>query len=304
MLAVSDRYVADMSGWDGQVQEIVRRALAEDLPWGDVTTETLVPETAVATGSFVFREPGVVCGLSVAASVFRQINPDIVFTSGVAEGMQVAAGAAVAEVRGSARAILMAERTALNLLQRMSGIATQTAKYVTAVAGTKATIVDTRKTMPGLRLLDKYAVRYGGGSNHRFSLSDGVLVKDNHLEALGADGGGMGLTSALRRAREAMPHTLRMEVEVDRLGQIEAVIAGGADTVLLDNMDPDQMREAVAMIAGRVHTEASGGITIETVTEVARTGVDLISVGAMTHSVRALDIGLDVSLVASVEATG
>lgn len=293
--------MTDMSGWDGQVQEIVHRALAEDLPWGDVTTETLVPETAVSTGSFVFREPGIVCGLSVAASVFRQINSDILFTSGVADGMQVAAGASVAEVRGSARAILMGERTALNLLQRMSGIATQTAKYVTAIAGTKATIVDTRKTMPGLRLLDKYAVRCGGGSSHRFSLSDGVLVKDNHLEALGPDGGDMGLTLTLRRAREAMPHTLRMEVEVDRLGQIEAVIAGGADTVLLDNMNPDQMREAVAMIAGRAHTEASGGITIETVTEVARTGVELISVGALTHSVRALDIGLDVSLVTSME---
>jgi nicotinate-nucleotide pyrophosphorylase (carboxylating) len=182
----------------------------------------------------------------------------------------------------------MGERTALNLLQRMSGIATATSRYVAAVAGTGAAIVDTRKTAPGLRALDKYAVRRGGGSNHRFSLSDGVLLKDNHLVALGDS-----LAAALRAARRAVPHTIRVEVEVDRLDQVEPALEGGTDIILLDNMSPDELRRAVELIAGRALTEASGGITLESVRDVARSGVDLISVGALTHSVRALDIGLD-----------
>jgi nicotinate-nucleotide pyrophosphorylase (carboxylating) len=202
----------------------------------------------------------------------------------------------VAEISGTARPILSGERTALNLLQRMSGIATATARYVAAVAGTGATIIDTRKTAPGLRALDKYAVRCGGGSNHRFSLSDGVLVKDNHLAALDAVERTDRLAEAVRLARAAIPHTVNIEVEVDRLDQIEGALAAGAGIILLDNMAPAELRGAVEMVAGRALTEASGGITLESVHAVAESGVNLISVGALTHSVRALDIGLDLSL--------
>jgi nicotinate-nucleotide pyrophosphorylase (carboxylating) len=191
----------------------------------------------------------------------------------------------------------MGERTALNLMQRMSGVATATARYVAAIAGTDAVIVDTRKTVPGLRLLDKYAVRCGGGSNHRFSLSDGVLVKDNHLAALQRESDEDDLlVAALRAARRSIPHTVRIEVEVDRLDQIEAALAGGADIILLDNMDPATLRRAVDLVTGRALLEASGGITLDTVREIAHTGIDLISVGALTHSVQALDVGLDLSL--------
>ena len=271
-----------------EVRSIVRRALEEDMPWGDVTTETFVPEDARAGARFVVKEPGVICGLGVAEVVFAELDPSLHFESVVPDGNPASPGDAVAEVRGSARSILMGERTALNLLQRMSGIATATSRYVAAVAGTGATIIDTRKTAPGLRALDKYAVRCGGGSNHRFSLSDGVLLKDNHLVAIGDS-----LSAALRSARCAVPHTIRVEVEVDRLDQIEPALEGGADIILLDNMSPDELRRAVELIAGRALTEASGGITLESVCDVARSGVDLISVGALTHSVRALDIGLD-----------
>jgi nicotinate-nucleotide pyrophosphorylase (carboxylating) len=270
------------------VRSIVRRALEEDLPWGDVTTETFVPGDARATARFVVKEPGVICGLGVAEVVFSELDPSLHFDSFVPDGAPVSPVGVVAEVRGATRSILMGERTALNLLQRMSGIATATSRYVAAVAETGATIVDTRKTAPGLRALDKYAVRCGGGSNHRFSLSDGVLLKDNHLVAMGDS-----LAAALRSARQAVPHTIRVEVEVDRLDQIEPALEGGADIILLDNMGPEDLRRAVELIAGRALTEASGGITLESVREVARSGVDLISVGALTHSVRALDIGLD-----------
>lgn len=201
-------------------------------------------------------------------------------------------GSVAAEVWGNARSLLTAERTALNFLQRMSGIATTTATYVDAVRGTTATIIDTRKTVPGLRLLDKYAVRCGGGSNHRFSLSDGVLVKDNHLAALGE----RSVAAALRSMRQNLPHTVKIEVEVDRLDQIEAALDGGADILLLDNMSPEMMREAVQRIGGRALTEASGGIALKTVRAVAEAGVNLISIGALTHSVHALDIGLDLEL--------
>jgi nicotinate-nucleotide pyrophosphorylase (carboxylating) len=270
----------------------VRRALEEDMPWGDLTTETLVPEESQTTGRFLIKERGVICGLGVAALVFEQLDPSLRFESAVRDGARVAPGDIVAEVRGRARAILMGERTALNLMQRMSGIATTTARYVDAIEGTGATIVDTRKTVPGLRLLDKYAVRCGGGSNHRFSLSDGVLVKDNHLAVI-QEGCRDSLVAGLQAARRSIPHTVKIEVEVDRLDQIESALAAGADIVLLDNMAPVELRQAVERIAGRAVTEASGGITLENVCAVARSGVNLISVGALTHSVRALDISLD-----------
>jgi len=275
-----------------QVLSIVRRALEEDLPWGDITTDALVPMEACSRGHFIFKSDGVVCGLAVAAAVFRELDPSLVFRARVQDGQQVAGGDVIAEVQGRTRPILTGERTALNLLQRMSGIATETARYVAAVLGSGSTIVDTRKTAPGLRALDKYAVRCGGGSNHRFCLSDGVLVKDNHLAALG-ERSGEALTSALQAARASMPHTTRLEVEVDRLDQIAFALAGGADIILLDNMNPEQLRQAVELIAGRALTEASGGVTLESVAAIARSGVDLISVGALTHSVKAMDVGLD-----------
>lgn len=274
-----------------RVLPIVQRALEEDTPWGDLTTAALVPADAGATGRFVARESGVVCGLPVAALAFAQLDGAVQFRATVAEGTHVVAGDTLAVIEGPARALLTGERLALNLLQRMSGIATATARYVGAVRGTGATIVDTRKTAPGLRLLDKYAVRCGGGGNHRFSLSDGMLVKDNHLAVAG--GGDSALSARLRTARAALPHTARMEVEVDRLDQIEPVLAGGADIVLLDNMTPAELRRAVEQIGGRALSEASGGITLESVRAVAESGVNLISVGALTHSVQALDIGLD-----------
>jgi nicotinate-nucleotide pyrophosphorylase (carboxylating) len=275
-----------------RVRDIVTRALAEDLPWGDITSDTLVPARIEVSGRFVLQEAGVVCGLPVAGLVLSEIDPAVRFSPCVSEGSRLEAGSVIAEVRGPARAVLAGERTALNLLQRMSGIATATAHYVDAVRGTGATVIDTRKTAPGLRLLDKYAVRQGGGSNHRFSLSDGVLVKDNHLAALGASS----MSEALRAMRAHVPHTTRIEVEVDRIDQIADALAGGADIILLDNMPPSLLREAVDRIGGKALTEASGGITIETVRAVAEAGVDLISVGALTHSVRALDISLDLDI--------
>lgn len=280
------------------VRAIVRRALEEDMPRGDITTETLVPGDAEAAGRFVVKQDGVVCGLGVVAIVFEQLDASLRFAACVGDGDRVAPGDVVAEVRGKARPILMGERTALNLMQRMSGIATATAGYVAAIEGTTATIVDTRKTAPGLRLLDKYAVRCGGGSNHRFSLSDGVLIKDNHLVAIG-EGAGDSLDTRLRAMRRWLPPTVKIEVEVDRLDQIEPVLSGGADIILLDNMNADELRQAVELVGGRAVTEASGGITLETVRDIARSGVDLISIGALTHSVQALDIGLDLSRMPS-----
>jgi nicotinate-nucleotide pyrophosphorylase (carboxylating) len=275
------------------VRDIVRRALAEDMPWGDATSDALVPSAARAIGRFISRVPGVVSGLPVAESVFRELDGSISWVPCLAEGDTISSGMVIAEVRGPAHALLAGERTALNLVQRMSGIATATRAYVDAVAGTDASIIDTRKTVPGLRALDKYAVRCGGGTNHRFSLSDAVLVKDNHLAALAETS----LSDALRAARRALPHTMKIEVEVDCIDQIEDALRGGADIILLDNMSPDLMRQAVAQIAGRARTEASGGITLETVRAAAEAGVDLISIGALTHSVQALDISLDLEIV-------
>lgn len=286
----------DLDGLSGslpveQVRGIVRRALEEDLPWGDLTSEAFVPAKVQAVGRFLAKEDAIVCGLGVAAIVFEELDDSIQFVPCTSDGTWVTVGDVVAEVRGPARTILSGERTALNLMQRMSGIATTTARYVDAVAGTKAGIVDTRKTVPGLRLLDKYAVRCGGGSNHRFSLSDAVLVKDNHLSAIG--GSLVSLADRLRSARTSIPHTVKMEVEVDGLDQIEPVLEGGVDIILLDNMTPKVLAEAVELIEGRALTEASGGITLDKVGEVARSGVDLISVGALTHSVHSVDISLE-----------
>jgi nicotinate-nucleotide pyrophosphorylase (carboxylating) len=271
-----------------EIERVVALALVEDAPWGDITSQVLVPASAHATAQLAAREAGVMSGGPVFEAAMRLTDPALDVELLVADGMAFATGDVLATVTGSARSILQAERVALNFVQRMSGIATLTARFVAEVAGTKARIVDTRKTTPGLRAFERYAVRCGGGRNHRYSLSDAVMAKDNHLAVLAG-----GLTEALLAARKALPHTVHMEVEVDRLEQIEAVLAGGADTVMLDNFSLEDMRTGVAQIAGRALVEASGGVRLDRVKAIAETGVDLISVGALTHSVRALDLGLD-----------
>jgi nicotinate-nucleotide pyrophosphorylase (carboxylating) len=270
------------------IAEAVRRALAEDLgPAGDVTTLATVPSDAVATARFVPRRAGVIAGLAVAASAFDAVGPGRVeFVDEVADGTDVSAGTVIATVHGSLRAILTAERTALNFLGHLSGVASATRAWVDAVAGTGARIRDTRKTVPGLRALEKYAVRCGGGVNHRMSLSDAALVKDNHVVAAG------GVVPAFERVRADYPG-LSIEIEVDTVEQAREVIDAGADLVLLDNMRPADMRTVVEYAAGRAKLEASGGLTLDNARAVAETGVDYLSVGALTHSAPVLDIGLD-----------
>lgn len=277
-----------------EIEALVRMALAEDMPWGDITSETLVPAGTQATAQLVAREPGILCGEDIFANAMRLCG-DVTVTFSVHDGGSFPADLTLATMSGPARAILAAERVALNFTQRLSGISTMTREYVDAVAGTGARIIDTRKTTPGLRRVERYAVRCGGGTNHRTTLSDALLAKDNHLAALcGAD-----LTTALRQAFAVLPHTVHREVEVDRLDQIAPVLAAGVDTVLLDNFSLADLETGVAFIRergnGHVRIEASGGVTLETVRDIAGTGVDLISVGALTHSVRALDLGLDFS---------
>ena len=269
------------------LERVAFAALAEDLGDGDVTTEATVDADATGGADLVVKEPGVVCGLAVADAVFRAVDPELRFERLVEEGASVAAGTAVARVAGPERAILTGERTALNFLARLSGIATLTRRYVDAVDGTGAAILDTRKTTPGLRALEKHAVATGGGRNHRFGLDDGVLVKDNHLRAAGS------VESAVERLRAATP--LPIEVECDTLEQVSEALAAGAEALLLDNMIPDQLRAAVALARGRARLEASGGVTLENVRDVAETGVDEISVGALTHSARSLDVSLELT---------
>lgn len=267
---------------------IVAEALAEDVGRGDLTTQATVAPDARASAELRFRAPGVVCGLPVAAAVFRQVDPDVVFTALVPEGERLAAPATVARVEGRAAALLTGERVALNLVARMAGTATLTRRYVDAIAGTGSEILDTRKTTPGLRALEKYAVRVGGGRNHRHGLDDGILIKDNHLRLAGS------VAEAIARARRAAPPGIRIEVEVETLDELREALVSGADMILLDNMPPALMREAVAVVAGRVPLEASGGVSLETVRAIAETGVDFISVGALTHSAGSLDVALDI----------
>ncbi len=277
------------------IDSVVRMALLEDAPWGDLTSQTLIPASARISAELVAREPGVLSGADVFVAAMRNTDVEIVTTFMVTDGERFAKDDVLAKVSGPARAVLQAERVALNFVQRMSGIATLTARYVAEVAGTKARIVDTRKTTPGLRLLERHAVRCGGGHNHRFSLSDAVMAKDNHLAILLA-GGGRTLTEALREVRSTLPHTTHLEVEVDRPDQIETVLAAGVDTIMLDNFSVEALRAGVATVAGRALIEASGSVALESVGAIARTGVDIISVGALTHSVRSLDLGLDVTV--------
>jgi nicotinate-nucleotide pyrophosphorylase (carboxylating) len=274
------------------LEPLVRAALLEDAPWGDLTSQACIPVDARIAARLVAREDGVLCGEDIFSLAMR-LTGEMTTHFAVHDGDAFGEGDVLAEVDGPARAVLQAERVALNFVQRLAGITTMTARYVAAVAGTKTRIVDTRKTTPGLRLVERYAVRCGGGQNHRFSLSDAVMVKDNHLAVLHKHGGAT-VSEALWAIRLRVPHTTHVEVEVDRLDQIDEVLEGGPDTILLDNFSLDDLREAVRRIGGRALTEASGGVTLATVTEIARTGVDVISVGALTHSVRALDLGLDV----------
>lgn len=277
------------------VDRIVAAALAEDAPWGDITSETLIPASSSAEASIVAREAGVFCGQQVIEAALRLTDQRTNVRFLVEDGETFDVGAVLAVLSGPARSLLRAERVALNLAQRLSGIATLTALFVHEVKGTRARVVDTRKTTPGLRVLERYAVRCGGGFNHRFSLSDAVMAKDNHL-ALLTRGGAVGLTEALTAAKARLPHTVHFEVEVDRIDQIEPVLAAGVDTIMLDNFSLAELAEGVKLVAGRALVEASGNVRLDTVGAIARTGVDLISSGALTHSVHALDLGLDLDL--------
>ena len=276
---------------ESALRRLVEHGLEEDLGRGDVTSDRLVPPDVGARAVVRSRGEGVIAGLEVAALVFAVADPRVKFVALDGDGSPVARGHDVAAVSGPARSLLRAERVALNFLQRLSGVATLTSKYVEAVRGTRARIIDTRKTTPGLRALEKYAVRVGGGFNHRRDLSDAMLIKDNHLAVIAARG--LSLAEAVTRARPSLPHTLKIEIEVDRLDQIPEALAAGADIILLDNMSAADLRRAVLMIGGRAGTEASGGVSLTTVREIAEAGVDVISVGALTHSAPVLDIGVD-----------
>lgn len=268
--------------------EAVQRALDEDLgARGDITSEGVVPPGLSVTGRIIVREPGVVAGLPVASIVFRQLDARVIFQPLAGDGERVTAGAEIAVVKGPARAVLEGERTALNFLQRLSGIATLTSRFVELAAAYGVQVRDTRKTTPGLRVLEKYAVRAGGGMNHRMGLYDGVLIKDNHISLVGSAG------EAVRRAREALGDEVEVEVEVGSLEELEEVLEVGADTVMLDNMTVEEVREAVRMAGGRVKIEVSGGITLDNLENYASCGVDFVSVGALTHSAKALDIALE-----------
>ncbi len=271
-----------------QLSSFVRSALEEDQAFNDVTTIATVLSSRRARAALVARQAGVISGVPLALEAFRLLDPKISMRVDAEDGTRVEKGGTVIYISGHARALLSAERTALNFMQRMSGIATLTARFVDAVKGTKAKILDTRKTTPGWRRLEKYAVRSGGGVNHRLDLARAVLIKDNHLKAVDGDVG-----VAVRRTREIAPPGAKVEVECDTLEQVRAAIEAGADEVLVDNMPPDAIREAVDMARGRATVEASGGVTIDNVRAIAETGVDFISVGALTHSARAVDIGLD-----------
>jgi nicotinate-nucleotide pyrophosphorylase (carboxylating) len=269
-------------------EEQVRAALLEDLGRaGDITTDALIPPSETAKTALVARKPGVVAGLDVALLAFTLIDPAVKAQIERPDGSRLAKGDTIATIAGPVRGMLSAERVALNFLGHLSGIASATRGIVDAVAGTKARVICTRKTIPGLRNLQKYAVRVGGGFNHRFGLDDAVLIKDNHIAAAG------GIKPAVERARAAIGHLVKIEIEVDTLKQLEEALAVGADAILLDNMNVDQMREAVGIVKGRAITEASGGITPQTAPAIAKAGVDLLSLGWLTHSVQQLDIGLD-----------
>lgn len=272
------------------VEELVRNALLEDIGPGDITTEATIPADRQCAAVIIAKEDGVLCGHPVAQATFRVMDATLTYEMLVEEGAAVTAGQEVARISGNARSIITAERVALNFLQRMSGIATATRKLSDLIKYYHARLVETRKTTPGLRLVEKYAVRVGGALNHRYGLHDAVLIKDNHIAVAG------GVRQAVIAARKVASHTSRVEVEVESLEQLQEALEVGADIILLDNMDPETMKKAVEITAGRAILEASGGITAANVADVARTGVDIISMGALTHSVKSLDLSLEVTL--------
>jgi len=274
-----------------QVEEIIDRALAEDLGKGDVTTEALIYGYRQGTAFIVAKKEGVLAGMNVAKQVFHRVDTELKVEILLQDGARVQPGTRIANISGNLASILKAERVALNFLQRLSGIASETSRYVGAVKGLSVRIMDTRKTTPGLRLLEKHAVRAGGGENHRMSLDDGILIKDNHLAALRSQG--LSIKEIVAKARQGSPQRLPVEVEVGTVVEASEAVDAGADTVMLDNMSLEDMREAVKSVGGRALVEASGGITLDNVRAVAETGVDCISVGAVTHSVVALDISLE-----------
>lgn len=274
-----------MMDWD--TQDLIRRALQEDIGHQDITTENLVDVEQRSRGIFLAKSAGIVAGIQVAQQVFRCLDEDIQFTVVKDDGAEINRGDILAIIEGSTRTLLMGERVALNFLQRLSGIATRTHHMVDLIRYEKAEIVDTRKTTPGLRYLEKYAVSVGGARNHRFGLYDGAMIKDNHIKAAG------GIQKAVSTLRTRIPHTIKIEVEVENLGQLQEALEARADIILLDNMDIDTLRQAVELTAGQALLEASGGITEDTLVEVARTGVDFISIGALTHSASSLDISFN-----------
>lgn len=270
------------------IHDIVLNALKEDMPLGDVTTDNIVQEGNISNAEFLAKQDAVIAGLDVARHVFETLDSSVKFTALIEDGDEVKKGDIIARVSGPTIALLKGERTALNFLQRLSAIATMTNRYVLKVQGLQVKITDTRKTTPGLRLLEKYAVNAGGGSNHRFSLSDGVLIKDNHIAAAG------GITNAVSRVRENIPHTIKIEVEVESMEEVQEALDCKVDIIMLDNMTNEQMSEAVKLIDGRALVEASGNMTEETIYDVALTGVDIISIGKLTHSANSVDISMNI----------
>ena len=270
------------------LNDLIKRALEEDIGYGDITTQSLIPAEQKARGLFVAKTPGVVAGIKVSQTVFAYLDPATEFEIHKDDGDTIEPGDVIAVVRGKARTLLTGERTALNFLQRLSGIATKTRKMTDLIKYSPAQLLDTRKTTPGLRVLEKYAVSVGGGRNHRFGLFDGVMIKDNHIQAVGS------IAQAVATARQKVPHTVKIEVEVETMEQLQEALEARADIIMLDNMDIYEMVEAVQITAGRALLEASGGINEGNVVEVARTGVDFISMGALTHAVSSLDISFDI----------
>jgi len=272
------------------IHDLIDLALREDIGTGDITSETTIPDDVMAKGIILSMDEGIIAGLDVAGEVFHAINAEVEFNKLVSDGDKITKGQELAVIEGKARSLLTSERIALNFLQRLSGIATTTSRYVKAISGQKAQVVDTRKTTPGWRALEKYAVRVGGGGNHRFGLYDAVLIKDNHIAVAGS------ITKAVLGARGHIPHTMKIEVETKTLDEVQEAIESRADIIMLDNMSLDMMSEAVKLINGKAIVEASGGIKLENIASVAATGVDLISVGALTHSAMSLDISMDTVL--------
>jgi len=268
------------------IDDIITKALKEDISLGDITTDNLIDEGAASQALYIAKENGIIAGLSISERVFKLLNPDIEFSAGLKDGEGVKHGDIIAKIQGPTRDLLKGERTALNFLQRLSGIATITAEFCARVKDLPVRIVDTRKTTPGLRMLEKYAVRMGGGHNHRFCLSDGVLIKDNHIKAAG------GVGSAIEKARICIPHTVKIEIETETMEQVQEALDHKADIIMLDNMSLDMMAEAVRIINKHALVEASGNVRLDTVYDIAKTGVDIISVGSITHSAKALDISM------------